>query len=83
MKNLGHAGLILNTKILKNTDRYVLSQSHYIEKNFEKSYGPNCLSTPLPMILIYIYEKYRSSCTTKGVCTNNRTIRIFDKRHQT
>jgi len=44
MKDLGQVDLILNTKIFKNNDGYVLSQSHYIEKILEKFYNPNCLS---------------------------------------
>ena len=42
MKDVGQADLILNTKILKNDDGYDLSQSHYIEKIFEKFYDLNC-----------------------------------------
>jgi len=38
MKDLGQADLILNTKILKNDDGYVLSQSHYIEKFYDLNY---------------------------------------------
>ena len=48
MKDLGQADLILNTKFLKNKDRYVLSQSHYIEKILKNFYDLNCqpISTP-------------------------------------
>jgi len=41
MKDLRQVDLILNTKILKNDDGYVLSQSHYIEKILEKFYDLN------------------------------------------
>ena len=54
MKDLGQADLILNTKILKNNDGYVLSQSHYMEKIIEKFYDPNCLPVFTPMILICV-----------------------------
>ena len=48
MKDLGQADLILNTKIMKNENGYVLSQSHYIEKILKNFYNPNCqpVSTP-------------------------------------
>ena len=45
MKDLGQADLIFSTKILKNNDGYVLSQSHYIEKslrNFMIQKLPTC-----------------------------------------
>ena len=48
IKDLGQTDLILNTKILKNNDGYVLSQAHYIEKILEKFFDSNCpfVSTP-------------------------------------
>ena len=56
MKDLGQADLILNTKILKNDDGYVLSQSHYIEKIFEKFYDLNYL---------YVFTPYDSNLHLK------------------
>jgi len=48
MKDIGQADLILNTKILKNNNGYVLSQSHNIERVLEKFYHLECqpVSTP-------------------------------------
>ena len=36
MKDMGVADVILGMKITKTSDRYVLSQSHYIEKILSK-----------------------------------------------
>ena len=48
MKDLGQTNLILNSKILKNNDGYVLSQSHYIDKILEKFYDLNYLPVFTP-----------------------------------
>ena len=48
MEGLGQANLILNSKILKNNDGYVLSQTYYIEKIVEKFYDPNYLPVFTP-----------------------------------
>ena len=36
MKYIGEANVILGTKIIRNSERIMLSQSHYVEKVFKK-----------------------------------------------
>ncbi|GJR08216.1 retrovirus-related pol polyprotein from transposon TNT 1-94 [Tanacetum coccineum] len=80
MKDMGEADVILGIRIPKNSNGYILTQSHYIEKNLKKfrHYDDRPVVTPFLRVLQYLkhtmsyglhYIKYPP--VLKGYCDAN------------